>query len=310
MRVVFAGTPAFAVPSFEALRAAGHALVGCYTQPDRPSGRGRVPRASPVKQAALDAGVPVYQPLSLKGPEAQVALSDLQPDLMVVVAYGLLLPRAILDTPALGCVNVHASLLPRWRGAAPIQRAILTGDAESGVCVMQMGVGLDTGPVWSRWRCALSGRETASALHDTLADAGAALLIETLPDIASRAREPEAQDDVGATYARKLEKAEARIDWRASAAALVRQVMAFNAWPVAQCTGPDGVIRVWLAGARAQGSMPLSAPGTVLAEDAHGVVVQTGDGLLVITQLQLPGKRQMSAAEFVNGRSLLGHTLA
>ncbi|MEM9602400.1 MAG: methionyl-tRNA formyltransferase [Pseudomonadota bacterium] len=310
MRVVFAGTPDFAVPTFDALRAAGHELVGCYTQPDRPAGRGRAPRASPVKQAALDAGVAVFQPPSVKGPEAQAALAELNPEIMVVVAYGLLLPRTILDTPAFGCVNVHASLLPRWRGAAPIQRAILAGDTESGVCVMQMEAGLDTGPVWSRWRCPLDGRETATALHDTLAEAGAALLVETLPEIAAGARTPEAQDDSRATYAHKLEKGEARIDWRDPADAVARQVMAFNAWPVAQCSGPDGVIRVWLARARAQGALPPGAPGAVLAEDADGVVVQTGEGVLAITRLQLPGKRQLSAAEFVNGRSLLGHTLA
>ncbi|MEM6988587.1 MAG: methionyl-tRNA formyltransferase, partial [Pseudomonadota bacterium] len=288
---------------------AGHDVIGCYTQPDRPAGRGRVPQVSPVKRAALDAGVPVYQPTSLKHSDEQSVLAALGADLMVVVAYGLLLPSAVLEAPRLGCVNVHASLLPRWRGAAPIQRAILAGDHESGVCVMQMDEGLDTGAVWSRWQCLIDESTTAGDLHDVLAAAGADLMVQTLPDIAAQRRSPSPQNDCLSTYAAKLHKAEATVDWQQPAQQLARQVRAFNPWPVSQCSGPTGVIRLWSAQAAEQGDLAIEAAGHVHREDPSGIYVQTGEGVLVVTRLQLAGKRQMSAAEFVNGRSLLGLTL-
>lgn len=309
MRILFAGTPDFAVPTFTGLCEAGHKPVACYTQPDRPAGRGRKHLASPVKRAALEAGVRVMQPASLKGSEEQVELAAFAPELMVVVAYGLLLPRAILDTPTHGCINLHASLLPRWRGAAPIQRAILAGDNQSGVSIMQMDEGLDTGAVWAHRSCTIDEHTTAASLHNELARMGAELLVYTLPAVAARERAPSPQVERQSSYARKLDKAEAAIDWRHPASALARQVRAFNPWPVAQCSGPQGVMRLWMAYAVPQGAVPVGSPGDVLAETSDGISVQTGEGILLITRLQLAGKRQVSAAEFINGRSLLGLSL-
>lgn len=309
MRILFAGTPDFAVPTLTALiESADCEVVGCYTQPDRPAGRGRAPRPSPVKLAAVDAGVPVLQPVSLKGSQEQDQLREFSADLMVVVAYGLLLPKAVLHAPAYGCVNVHASLLPRWRGAAPIQRAILAGDTESGVCVMQMAAGLDTGDVWSSWSCPIDQHTTGASLHDQLMVAGAALLIDTLPDVFSQARSPTPQDDAASCYARKLDKSESAIDWNQSADQICRQIRAFNPWPVAQCGSERGIVRVWQAHVL-EGRASAELPGEVTKESGDGIHVQTGDGVLVVTRLQLAGKRQVSAAEFVNGHSLLGQTL-
>ncbi|AHF03172.1 methionyl-tRNA formyltransferase [Marichromatium purpuratum 984] len=305
LRIIFAGTPDFACPSLAALIAAGHQVVGVYTQPDRPAGRGRKLQASPVKQLALEHAIPVHQPQSLKrDPEAVAELAALEADLMVVVAYGLLLPQTVLDAPRLGCVNVHASLLPRWRGAAPIQRAVLAGDPTSGVCIMQMEAGLDTGPVYHRLDTPLAADETGGSLHDRLAELGARALVEALPGIADGTRPAEAQDDEAATYAHKLTKDEALIDWSAPAVAIERQVRAFDPWPVAHTRLDDEQLRVW--GARALDEATTAEPGRVVGADKHGIRVATGEGLLCITRLQPSGKRPMEAAAFINARNLEG----
>ncbi|MGE5153430.1 MAG: methionyl-tRNA formyltransferase [Bdellovibrio bacteriovorus] len=306
LRLVFAGTPEFAVPSLSALIAAGYELAAVYTQPDRPAGRGRRLQQSPVKALALAHGIPVCQPESLKrDPQARAELRHWSPDLMVVVAYGLLLPVSVLETPSLGCVNVHASLLPRWRGAAPIQRAVLAGDPVSGVCIMRMEAGLDTGPVYLRRELELDPQETGGSLHDKLAALGAEALIAALPGIADGSLVPQPQDDAAVTYAHKLEKTEAQIDWAQPASAIERQVRAFDPWPVAQ-TGLQGeTLRIWSAQALEREAAGV-APGTVVAAGRHEIAVATGAGTLLITRLQPPGKRPMAAADFLNARRLDG----
>ncbi|WP_295392062.1 methionyl-tRNA formyltransferase [uncultured Thiodictyon sp.] len=305
MRVIFAGTPDFAVPSLAALLAADYELAAVYTQPDRPAGRGRRLQQSPVKQLALAHGLPVYQPESLKRDRAAVAsLVDLGADLMVVVAYGLLLPQRVLAAPRLGCLNVHASLLPRWRGAAPIQRAVLAGDAHSGVCIMGMEAGLDTGPVYHRLSIPLGPQETGGGLHDKLAALGARALLEALPGIADGSRVAQPQDPALATYAHKLTKEEADIDWTQPAAAIARLVRAFDPWPVAQTRFQGEPLRIWSAQVAEPSS--TAAPGTVVAADRMGLRVATGAGLLAITRLQPPGKRPMDAADFLNARAMTG----
>lgn len=302
-RILFAGTPDFSVPPLEALIEAGFKPAAVYTQPDRPAGRGRKLQASPVKQAALDAGIDVLQPASLKSEEALAQLRTLQPDLMVVVAYGLILPRAVLDVPKHGCWNIHASLLPRWRGAAPIQRAIEAGDRESGVCIMQMDAGLDTGPVMHTVRVAIAEGETGGSLHDKLAHAGADALMHCIQQLADGRLPPaEPQSSKGACYARKLDKAEARIDWEKPAVELERRIRAFNPWPVAWCMSGADRTRVWMAQSLA-GSHD-SPPGTVLEQGRHGIDVATGDGVLRLLELQRPGKRSMPAADYLNAGEL------
>lgn len=305
-RLVFAGTPAFSVPCLATLIGAGQNVVCVYTQPDRPAGRGRKLQHSPVKELALSHGIPVRQPESLKRDrdERQV-LRELAPDLMVVVAYGLILPQSVLDTPPLGCVNVHASLLPRWRGAAPIQRAVLAGDAQTGVCIMRMEAGLDTGPVYHRLAIPIAPDETGGSLHDRLSILGARALIEALPGILDGTSRPEPQDDSHATYARKLDKAEAAIDWGEPAAAIERRVRAFDPWPVATTRLDDEVLRIWSAEA-ADADVTGASPGTVLATGGAGIEVATGSGRLRITRLQAPGKRPMDAQDFLNARRLDG----
>ncbi|MBK5966838.1 methionyl-tRNA formyltransferase [Thiocystis minor] len=304
IRVIFAGTPDFAVPSLAALLDAGLEVVAVYTQPDRPAGRGQKLQASPVKALAQVHAIPVFQPESLKrDADAAAQLRALDADLMVVVAYGLLLPVAVLEAPRLGCLNVHASLLPRWRGAAPIQRAVLAGDAQSGVCIMGMEAGLDTGPVYHRVETPIGPRETGGSLHDRLATLGASALLTALPGILDGSSLPVPQDDALATYARKLTKEEARINWTQSADAIERQVRAFDPWPVAQTSLDGAVLRVWGAEANERATTS-SAPGDVIAADKTGIVVATGRGTLRITRLQLAGKKPMSATDFLNARHL------
>lgn len=307
LRIVFAGTPEFAVPSLLALRSAGHNICAVYTQPDRPAGRGRHLSASPVKQQA--AGLPVLQPKGLRNRDAQNQLAALQPDLMVVVAYGLLLPEAVLAIPRLGCINVHASLLPRWRGAAPIQRALLAGDTESGITLMQMDTGLDTGPILAQAVQPITKTMTSGELHDQLALLGAQTLIRLLPDLAIGEITPQQQDEALATYASKLEKAEAELDWSCSAVDLMRQVLAFNPWPVAQTQAGGYTIRIWQAKVQTTAPTHNAVPGTVIGETPAGIDVATGAGVLRLTKLQLPGKRPVPVADFINAYKLAGQRL-
>ena len=312
LKILFAGTPEFAAVTLQALLDSAHQVVAVYTQPDRPAGRGRKLSASPVKQLAEQHNIPVMQPQTLRDAEAQQALAAWDADLMVVVAYGLILPQAVLDAPRLGCINVHASLLPRWRGAAPIQRAILAGDRETGVTIMQMDAGLDTGDMLHIARCPITPQDTAQTLHDRLAKLGAQALLKTLGQLACGAARPEPQDDSQANYAEKLQKAEARLDWRQPAEQLARQVRAFNPWPVAFTplsgdTKAGENLRVWLAQPLAL--VAQAAPGEVVAESKEGIDVAAGEGVLRITQLQLPGGKPLSAAQFLTAHSLLGRRL-
>ncbi len=278
-------------------------IVAVYTQPDRPAGRGRQRAPSPVKHAAFEAGYRIEQPESLKNAEAQRTLRDLAIDLFVVVAYGLILPRKVLAIPRHGCWNVHASLLPRWRGAAPIQRAILAGDRQTGVCVMQMEAGLDTGPVLFEQRIDIATDDTAGSLHDRLATLGAASLRQTLQRLLrGESLAPSAQSNDGVTYAHKLDKTEARIDWTDEAIAIERKVRAFDPWPVAEADIGGERLRIWSATA-----MPTAnaAPGVIVAASKSGIDVATGDGVLRIRELQRAGGRRMSAADFLNARPSL-----
>lgn len=306
-RLIFAGTPEFAVPSLRVLLETGSSLVAVYTQPDRPAGRGRQPRASPVKAGALAAGVPVYQPISLRDPAVQAELAALAPDLLVVAAYGLILPPAVLKIPRLGCVNIHASLLPRWRGAAPIQRAILAGDTETGICVMEMEAGLDTGPVYARAACPIPRGTTGGELHDRLAALGAEALRKTLSALLAGVLVPEPQDDTRATYAPKLEKAEAELDWTRPALELERRVLAFNPYPVAQTELDGQSLRIWRA--QAEGESTAAPPGMVLREGPAGIDVATGAGVLRLTEIQRPGGRPLPVAAFLAARRLTGRRL-
>jgi methionyl-tRNA formyltransferase len=309
LRIVFAGTPDFAVAPLQALLDAGHLPIAVLTQPDRRAGRGLKVQASPVKQAALEAGIPVFQPESLKTTELQAWLSELQPDLMIVVAYGLILPQAVLDIPKHGCWNVHASLLPRWRGAAPIQRAIEAGDRQSGVCIMQMDAGLDTGDVLLSQNLVLAENETGGSLHDRLAALGASSLVGCV-DRLSAGEEIVAipQPTEGITYARKLDKQEARIDWQQTADSLARRIRAFNPWPVCWCELDGERTRIWNALAE-----PIPEPalfGSIIESGTEGIVVACGEGQLRITQLQRPGGRVVAASDYVKSRTLeAGHRL-
>jgi methionyl-tRNA formyltransferase len=305
-RILYAGTPEFAVPALSALIASPHEVVAVYTQPDRPAGRGRRLEPSPVKRRAIDAALPVCQPTSLKTPAEQEALAAWGADLMVVAAYGLILPEAVLDAPRCGCVNIHASLLPRWRGAAPIQRALLAGDDETGISIMRMEAGLDTGPVYRLVPMVIGAEDTAGSLTVRLAELGAEALLDVLPEILAGGAVPAAQEDAAATYARKLTKDEARIDWTQSAAAIERAVRAFDPWPVAQTRLGGEVVRIWSAQALPATGVAAAEPGRVVATGPEGIDVATGAGRLRITELQVPGKRRMSARDFLNARRLDG----
>lgn len=304
MRIIFAGTPDFAVPCLQALLDGPHEVIAVCSQPDRPAGRGRKLTASPVKQLAVQQGIPVFQPLSLRDAEAQTELAALKADLMVVVAYGLILPATVLAMPKHGCINVHASLLPRWRGAAPIHRAILAGDDETGITLMQMDAGLDTGAMLLEKRLAIASDDTAGRLHDKLAELGAALLAEGVEMIEQGQQRPRPQPAVGISYAEKLSKAEARIDWQQSAAQIARQVCAFNPWPVAETSLDEKRVRIWLA--HAEAGTCEQAAGQILSADNDAIRVATGDGVLAITQLQWPGGRAMDAGTARHGHDLNG----
>jgi methionyl-tRNA formyltransferase len=304
MKIIYAGTPEFSVPALEMLAQSDHQVVAVYTQPDRPAGRGRKLQASPVKQCAARFDLPVRQPSTLRDDSAIDELRELDADLMVVAAYGLILPQAVLDAPRLGCVNIHASLLPRWRGAAPIQRAILAGDRETGITLMQMEAGLDTGPMLATSRIAIDDEMSAASLHDSLSQMGADLLQRNLADIEGQRLEPQQQDDSVATYAEKLTKSEAEIDWNSPAAFLQRQIRAFNPWPVS-FTSLDGAnVKIWVASSVAGACS--ATPGTVLAHDRDAIRVCTGEGQLLIREIQFAGRTRQSASQLLNSRDLVG----
>jgi methionyl-tRNA formyltransferase len=307
LRVVYAGTPDFAVPALQALIDSPHEVVAVYTQPDRPAGRGRKLRASPVKQLALEHDIPVEQPPSLRDEEAQAQLASYDADVMVVAAYGLILPQAVLDTPKHGCLNIHGSILPRWRGAAPIHRAILAGDEETGITIMQMNAGLDTGDMLLIKSLPIGPADTTAILHDQLAALGASALIETLELLTESKLDPQVQDDSLSTYADKLAKEEGIIDWNESAEAIARRIRAFNPWPVAQTAHGDKMLRLWMAEALDQAAS--GEPGKVIGESKQGIDVACGEGTLRITQLQLPGGKPMNIPAFLNGRTLLNEQL-
>ena len=301
MKLLFAGTPEFARVHLDALLAAPeHDVLAVLTQPDRPAGRGKRLTASPVKESASAAGVPVLQPPTLRDPAVQAALADYRADVLVVVAYGLILPEAVLAIPAHGCLNVHASLLPRWRGAAPIQRAIEAGDTESGITIMQMDAGLDTGAMLATAAYPIDESTTAADLHDRLAALGPPLLLSVLADLPARQAAAAAQDDSGASYAAKIDKAEAALDWSLPAAMLARRIRAFNPFPVCFTTLGGERVKVWHAVTAAG---PAGAPGTILASDDRGLLVACGEGCLRVTELQFPGGRRLPVAELLRARA-------
>jgi methionyl-tRNA formyltransferase len=304
LKIVFAGTPDFAREHLQALVEGHYLIVGAYTQPDRASGRGKKTRPTPVKAYALEQHIPVLQPASLKGAEAQAELAALQPDAMVVVAYGLLLPQAVLDIPRLGCINVHASLLPRWRGAAPIERAIAAGDKTTGVTIMQMEAGLDTGPMLSQQRCPIDAQTTGDSLRHELAQLGSVALLGTLQQMASGPLHGEIQNDALSCYAPKLSKAEAWIDWSQDAATIARHVRAFCSSNVALSQIGDERIKIWMAQAE-PAAQQQKTPGTVLQVGKNGIDVACGQGVLRITRLQLAGGKPLPVDAILNGRASL-----
>ena len=303
-RVVYAGTPEFALPALAALCDSEHEVVAVYTQPDRPAGRGRKLQPSPVKAFALEAGLPVRQPTGLRDTQAIEELAAIDADLMVVAAYGLLLPRAVLEIPRYGCLNIHASLLPRWRGASPIQHAILAGDETSGITLMKMAAGLDTGDMIARAEIPIETHWTAADLHDALAPLGARLLREVLTDLPAALAAAEPQDDAHATYAPRLEKSDAEIDWHKPAERLLREIRAYYPWPVSYTALEGENLRLW----RAEPAPGVDAgePGLVIAHDSRAVYVGCADAAIAVTELQFPGRRRCSAGEALNARDLTG----
>lgn len=306
MRIVFAGTPEFAVPTLQALLDAGHDVCAVYTQPDRPAGRGRKLTASPVKQLALKHNIPVYQPENFKNPESIAELTALQADLMVVIAYGLILPQAVIETAKLGCINVHGSLLPRWRGAAPIHRALMAGDNKTGVTIMKVVKKLDAGDMLYKVECPISATDTTSSLHDTLAEMGAAALVEVVSQYQQGTVQAEPQDEALVTYAHKLEKQEAVLDWQLSAVELDRKIRGLNAWPVAQTSLKGEVLRVWnCCLIDSAGSL---TPGTISCAN-HALDVATGNGMLRLLEVQLPGGKRIAGKDFINAHPVDGEQL-
>ncbi|MEM9101305.1 MAG: methionyl-tRNA formyltransferase [Pseudomonadota bacterium] len=302
LSIVFAGTPDFAAIHLQQLLSSGFNVSAVYTQPDRPAGRGKKLVASPVKQLALQHEIPVYQPVSFKEQAAVSEFAALQPDLMVVVAYGLLLPKSILDIPKWGCVNSHASLLPRWRGAAPIQRAIESGDSQSGVCLMQMDEGLDTGPVLATHVCPIEANETGGSLHDKLAVAGADLMVTSLPHLFQNQLPAQKQTEEGIAYAHKLAKNEGHLDWALDATSIDRKIRAFNPWPVTFSHIADQKIRIWQAELFNEVNEVLGQPGEILSASATGLGVACGRGAINITHMQLPGGKVLAVKDILNAR--------
>jgi len=300
LRIIFAGTPDFAARHLDALLSSGHQVVGVFTQPDRPAGRGKKLMPSPVKVLAEEKGLPVFQPASLRPQENQQLVSDLNADVMVVVAYGLILPKAVLEMPRLGCINVHGSLLPRWRGAAPIQRSLWAGDAETGVTIMQMDVGLDTGDMLHKLACPITAEDTSGSLYDKLAELGPQGLIETLKQLANGTAKPEVQDETLVTHAEKLSKEEARVDWSLSAEQLERNIRAFNPWPMSWLEIDGQPVKVWQATALQADT--AAEPGTIVDANKQGIQVATGQGILNLQSLQPAGKKAMSAQDLLNSR--------
>nr|WP_240343512.1 methionyl-tRNA formyltransferase [Pectobacterium brasiliense] len=300
LRIIFAGTPDFAARHLDALLSSGHEVVGVFTQPDRPAGRGNKLTPSPVKVLAEQHSIPVFQPKSLRPEENQAMVQALNADVMVVVAYGLILPQPVLSMPRLGCINVHGSLLPLWRGAAPIQRALWAGDSETGVTIMQMDVGLDTGAMLHKISCPILPQDTSATLYDKLAELGPRGLLETLEQLADGSAVAETQNDALATYAEKLSKEEARLNWQLSAEQLERCIRAFNPWPVSYFIVDEQPVKVWKAEviAKAHGSQP----GTIIQADKQGIQVATADGILNIQELQPAGKKVMAAQDLLNSR--------
>ena len=302
MRLIFAGTPEFAAAALKALIAAGHDLVLVLTQPDRPAGRGMQLGASPVKQLALGHRITVFQPPSLKLSDAQQTIADAKADAMIVAAYGLILPQAVLDMPRLGCINIHASLLPRWRGAAPIQRAILAGDRETGITIMQMEAGLDTGPMLMQARLQISDDDTAATLHDKLTEQGAALIVAALPQLEQGTLDATPQPLDGVTYAEKIQKREAAIDWQLPAAEIERRIRALQPFPVMQTTARGETLRIWRAVVGAE--MPLK-PGEIHILNREKLLVGSGAGTLEILELQRAGGNRLAARDFLRGAKLI-----
>ncbi|MGC1509390.1 methionyl-tRNA formyltransferase [Ketobacter sp. MCCC 1A13808] len=300
LKIIFAGTPDFAASSLQAILDSPHQVIACYTQPDRPAGRGRKLTPSPVKALARQQGIPVYQPLNFKPEQTLQQLDDLKADLMVVVAYGLLLPKAVLETPRLGCINVHASLLPRWRGAAPIQRAIAAGDVESGVTIMQMDVGLDTGDMLLKVNTHIQPEDTGGSLHDRLAGLGAKALVHCLDLVATGQLSPEPQPHDLANYAHKLSKDDARLDWRLSATELHNRIRAFNPWPVAHTELEGERVRVWQSALIA--GTTTSAAGTLVNVCKEGIDVATGEGVLRLQELQFSGGKRLTVEALLNSK--------
>ena len=298
LKIIFAGTPDFAAKHLSALLDSEHDIIAAYTQPDRPAGRGKKLTASPVKQLALQHNIPVFQPSSLKSDEAQKVITDLDADIMVVVAYGLLLPAAVLNAPKLGCINVHGSILPKWRGAAPIQRAIWAGDTNTGVTIMQMDEGLDTGDMLHIATLPIEASDTSATLYEKLAQLGPVALVDVLNRFDSFT--PQKQDDAEASYAKKLSKEEARINWHEDALQIERNIRAFNPWPVAWMNVDEHNVKVWSASVVKMDKQ--ASPGTILRANKEGITIATGNDALCITSLQIPGKKALPAADVINAR--------